>query len=141
VSRIGAKTARAALASALVLAVATPVVAPAVASAAPSNPTTTKIDRTYNVRVQPGILANGHTVKVQAVIRNPQSTVKDWYSHATIARVVRKGVNGGYETPYMSQGFRMMPSVQGETVKFTGNLRGADVPTRVKLTFEVRYAG
>jgi hypothetical protein len=42
---------------------------------------------------------------------NPQSSLKDWYSQATIARVVRKGVNGGYEMPYKSQGFRVIPSV------------------------------
>jgi hypothetical protein len=140
-SRISTKAARAAVASGLVLAVATPVVAPAIASAAPSNPTTTKIVRTYQVRVHPGVLAKGQTVKARVVIRNPQANVKGWYSKATIARVVRKGVDNGYEMPYTSRGYRVTPSVHGQNVSFTGKLRGADVPTTIKLKFNVRYAG
>lgn len=135
-SRISARSARAAVASGLVLA----AFAPAVASAAPAT-TTSKIVRSYDVNVQPGILANGNTVHATAVIRNPQASVKDWYSQGAIARVVRKGINGRYEMPYTSQGFRITPSVNGQSVSFTGRLRGGDVATTIKLTFTARYAG
>ena len=141
--RISRPSARAALASGLVLAVAAPVVAPAVASAAPAGPsaTTTRIVRSYTIPVNAGVLAKGDTVKAQAVISNPQSSVKNWYSTAAIAKVVRKGINGKFEMPYRSQGFRVTPAVNGNTVTFTGKLRGGDVPTAVTLTFRARYAG
>ena len=53
--------------------------------------------------------------------------------------VVRQGVNNGYQKPYMSQGFRCTPTLDGSmnasTARFTCKLQGADVPTAVTLTF------
>jgi hypothetical protein len=142
-SRMSRSSARAAVASGLVLAVAAPVVVPAVASAAPAgaSSTSTKIVRSYSIPVDAGVLAQGNTVKARVVISNPQSSVKRFYSRATIAKVVRKGINGKYEMPYRSQGFRVTPTVNGQTVTFIGKLRGADVPTTVKLKFSARYPG
>jgi hypothetical protein len=44
-------------------------------------------------------------------------------------------------TSYSSEGFRCTPVVRGETTSFTCKLRGADVPTVVRLTFAVVYRG
>jgi hypothetical protein len=127
---------RAAVASGLVLAAA----APAVATAAPAA-AQTKLVRNYDVSVQPGVLAKGNTIQAKAVVRNPESSVSDWWSKGTIAKVVRKGVNGKYEMPYTSQGYRCTPSVNGQTADFTCKLRGGDVATTIKLTFSARYKG
>jgi hypothetical protein len=139
-SRMSAIAARTAVASGLVLAMA----APAVASAAPASADSgapAKIVRTYDVRVNDGVLAKGSTVQAKAVVSNPESSVQDWWSKGTIAKVVRKGVNGTYEMPYTSQGYRCTPSVNGQTASFTCKLRGGDVATTIKLTFNARYAG
>jgi hypothetical protein len=133
-SRISVITARTAVAAGLVLAMAVP----AVASAAPASSAPAKIVRNYDVRVNDGVLAKGRTVQAKVVVRNPESSVEDWWSKATIAKVVRKGVNGGYE---ISQGYRCTPSVNGQTASFTCKLRGGDVTTAIKLTFNARYAG
>jgi hypothetical protein len=127
---------RAAVASGLVLAAASP----AVASAAPAA-SQSKLVRSYDVGVQSGVLAKGNTIHAKAVVRNPESSVSDWWSQATIAKVVRKGVNGRYEMPYTSQGFRCTPTVTGQMANFTCKLRGGDVATTIKLTFAARYTG
>jgi len=129
---------RPAVASALLLAAVGPGIAAAAPAAHVASPAA--ITRHYDVRVKPGVLASGRTVRAKAVVKNPESTVRAWWSRRTISRVVRKGINGRYEMPYVSQGFRCTPSVTGQTAKFTCKLRGADVPTTIKLTFKARYA-
>jgi hypothetical protein len=128
-----------AVASALVLAAFGPGIAAAAPAAGAAS--SANIVRHYAVRVKPGVLAGGRTVRAKAVVKNPVADVRAWWSRRTIARVVRKGVNGRYEMPYASQGFQCTPSVAGQTAKFTCTLRGADVPTTVKLRFKARYAG
>jgi hypothetical protein len=125
--RVGAGT--------LALAAAALVALPGVASAA--KPLTVN----YSVTVKPLALAKGDTVKAKAVVTAPESKVKSWWSRKSITAVVRKGVNGGYQRPYASEGFRCTPVVRGETTSFTCKLRGADVPTTIKLTFAVVYRG
>jgi hypothetical protein len=95
----------------------------------------------YTVTVKPLALAKGKTVKAKAVVTAPESKVKDWWSQKTVAAVVRKGVNGGYQSPYKSEGYSCTPVVRGEKTSFTCKLRGADVPTTIKLTFTVVYRG
>jgi hypothetical protein len=122
-------------AGALALAAGALVALPGVASAA--KPLTV----TYNVTVKPLALAKGNTVKAKAVVTAPEAKVKSWWSRKSINAVVRKGVNGGYQRPYSSEGFRCTPVVRGETTSFSCKLRGADVPTTIKLTFAVVYRG
>ena len=86
-------------------------------------------------------LAKGSTVKVKGTVTSPESKVKSWWSQKTVATVVRKGVNGGRQTPYSSEGYRCTPVVRGETTSFTCKLTGADVPTKVQLTFAVIFRG
>jgi hypothetical protein len=116
--------------------------APAVATAAPAAaaPSQAKVVKNYTVSVKPGIVA-GNAVQAKVVVRNPESSVSDWWSKATISKVVRKGVNGKYEMPYTAQGYRCTPVVKGNTASFTCKLRGADVSTTVKLTFDARFKG
>jgi hypothetical protein len=95
----------------------------------------------YNVTVKPLALAHGTTVRAKATVTSPEATVKSWWSQKTVAAVVRKGVNGGRQTPYSSEGFRCTPVVRGETTSFTCKLVGADVPTTVRLTFAVIFRG
>jgi hypothetical protein len=95
----------------------------------------------YNVTVKPLVLARGTTVKAKATVASPEASVKSWWSQKTVAAVVRKGVNGGRQTPYSSEGFRCTPIVRGETTSFTCKLTGADVPTTVRLTFAVIFRG
>ena len=94
----------------------------------------------YTIQVKQGALAQGNTVRAKVTVTNPQSSVKGWWSRATIAKVVRKGVNGGYQMPYQSQGYNCTPIVRGNTTSFTCRLRGADVPTTVKLRFKANFA-
>lgn len=122
-------------AAALGLAAAGLIALPGVASAAKP------LTLTYSVTVKPLALAKGNTVKARAVVTAPEAKVKSWWSRKSIAAIVRKGVNGGYQRPYSSEGFRCTPAVRGETTSFTCKLRGADVPTTVKLTFAVVYRG
>jgi hypothetical protein len=109
------------------------------AAALASSPSS--INRNQNVNVKAMALAKGHTVKTQVNVQNPERQVSNWWSQPTVARIVQKGVNGGYQRPYQSQGFRCTPVVKGETTSFTCKLRGADVPTIVTLKFNVVYRG
>jgi hypothetical protein len=93
----------------------------------------------YNVTVKRGVLAHGRTVKAKAAVSNPERAVASWWSRSTVSAVVRKGVDGGIERPYSSRGYRCTPAVRGSAVKYTCKLRGADVPTAVKLTFSVTF--
>lgn len=95
----------------------------------------------YTVTVKAGALAHGKTVKAKAVVTAPEAKVKSWWSQKTVATVVRKGVNGGYQKPYKSEGYNCTPVVRGEKTSFTCKLRGADVPTGITLTFTVVYRG
>ena len=99
------------------------------------------IHRTQNVNVKSMALAKGHTVKTQVDVQSPESRVSQWWSQPSVAKVVQKGVNGGYQSPYQSQGFSCRPVVKGQTTSFTCKLRGADVPTIVTLKFNVVYRG
>jgi hypothetical protein len=113
---------------------------PAVSDAA----TSVKQTSTYNITVNKGVLAGGgRTVKAKVVVTNPQKSVGDWYSRATIQKVVRKAANQGIEKPFTCQGYRLVPVLDGSmnasTAHFTGKLRGADVPTTVKLTFTIPF--
>jgi hypothetical protein len=95
----------------------------------------------YNVTVKPLALARGNTVKVKATVTSPEAKVKSWWSQKSVAAVVRKGVNGGYQRPYTSEGYRCTPAVRGENTSFTCKLKGADVPTTVRLSFAVTFRG
>jgi hypothetical protein len=117
------------------------VALPATASAAPA-PTTQ--NHTYHISVKPGILAAGqNTVTANVKVTNPENSVRRFWSRSTIQQVVRQGVNNGYQKPYMSQGFRCTPTLDGamnaSTARFTCKLQGADVPTAVTLTFTAPY--
>jgi hypothetical protein len=109
---------------------------PAVSDAA----TTVKQTSTYTITVNKGVLAGGgNTVRAKVVVTNPQKSVSNWYSRATIQKVVRKAANQGIERPFTYQGYRLVPVLKGNTASFTGNLRGGDVPTTVKLTFTIPF--
>jgi hypothetical protein len=132
-----------AVATALVAVAGAGVAVPA-AQASTTTTTTTKTS-VYHIRVNDGILANGQNeIRAKVVVKNPESSVRDWYSRATIKKVVRKGVNNGIQKPYRSQGYRCVPVLNGSmsasVAKFTCKLQGADVPTTVKLTFTAPFA-
>ncbi len=94
----------------------------------------------YSIWVNQGALADGQrTVKANVKVTNPESSVRRFWSRSTVQQVVRKGVNGGYERPYQSQGFSCVPRVKGDTAAFTCRLRGGDVATTVRLTFTAAY--
>jgi hypothetical protein len=118
---------------------------PAIASAdSAPNTTTTTANHTYNIKVNRGILTNGaNTVKVNVKVTNPEKSVRDFWSRSTVQQVVRQGVNHKLQKPYMSEGFRCRPTLDGSmnasTARFTCKLQGADVPTAVTLTFTVPY--
>jgi len=95
----------------------------------------------YPVTVKPLALAKGKTVKTKVVVTAPETKVKNWWSRATVSKVVQKGVNGGYQRPYQSEGYNCKAKVKGETTSFACTLKGADVPTMVKLTFAVVFRG
>jgi hypothetical protein len=109
------------------------------AAAMASSPSS--LHRTQNVNVRAMALAKGHTVTTQVDVQSPESRVSEWWSRPSVAEVVRKGVDGGYQRPYRSQGFSCTPVVKGQTTSFTCKLRGADVPTIVTLRFNVVYRG
>jgi hypothetical protein len=110
---------------------------PAVSDAATTN---VKQTSTYTITVNKGVLAGGaNTVKAKVVVTNPEQRVSNWYSRATIQKVVRKAANQGIERPFTYQGYRLVPVLKGNTASFTGNLRGGDVPTTVKLTFTIPF--
>jgi hypothetical protein len=94
----------------------------------------------YSVAVKRGVLASGSTVAAKAAVSDPESTVTGWWSRKTITTVVQKGVNGGYQEPYSSQGYLCTPVIRSTTTSFTCALRGADVATTVRLTFAVKFA-
>ena len=54
-------------------------------------------------------------MRAKVVVTNPDAAVSDWYSRATVRKVVRRAAH------------------------FTCNLTGADVPTTVKLTFTIPF--
>jgi hypothetical protein len=115
---------------------------PAVSAAATT--TTVKQTSTYNISVNRGVLANGgHKVRAKVVVSNPDSAVSDWYSRATIRKVVRKAANEGIQKPFNAQGYRCVPVLDGSmnasVAHFTCKLRGGDVPTTVKLTFTIPF--
>ena len=133
------KTAGAAALVAAIGAVAAPV------ASAKQVPTTTTQNHTYHISVKPGILAGGqNTITANVKVTNPEKSVRDFWSRSSIQQVVRQGVNSGYQKPYMSEGFRCTPTLDGSmnasTAKFTCKLQGADVPTSVLLTFTAPYA-
>jgi hypothetical protein len=119
------------------------VAIPAAASAAP--PSTTTIQRhTYHIAVAPGVLAGGQNrVTVRVKVTNPESSVRRFWSRTTVKQVVRQGVDQRIQMPYMSQGFRCTPTLDGSTnastARFTCKLQGADVPTTVTLRFKAAY--
>ncbi len=99
------------------------------------------IRKSYAVQVKPMALAKGNTVKVNVIVTAPEAKVRSWWSANTVSAVARKGVNGGYQRPYLAEGYRCTPVVRGEKTSFTCKLVGADVPTTVRLTFTVVYRG
>jgi hypothetical protein len=132
------KTAAAALIAAIGAGAAVPA-----AQAATTTTTTTRTS-VYHVRVNDGILAGGgNVVRAKVVVRNPQSSVRDWYSRSTVQKVVRKGVNNRIQEPYRSHGYRCVPILDGSmnasTARFTCKLRGADVPTAVTITYTAAF--
>ena len=117
------------------------VAIPATAGAATTTPMQT---HTYRISVDPGVLAGGQsTITANVRVANPENSVRRFWSRSTVQQVVRQGVNNGYQMPYMSQGFRCTPTLDGSmnasTARFTCKLRGADVPTTVTLTFTAPY--
>ena len=92
-------TSKKAVATAVAAAIGTGAAVPAAQAATTTNSTTRT--STYHVRVNEGILATGdNVVRVKAVVKNPEQSVRNSYSRATIQKVVRKGMNGEYEKPY-----------------------------------------
>jgi hypothetical protein len=126
--------------SAIALMGACLAVVPAGALATPTN-TVKPINKEYKVTVKPMALAKGNTVQVKATVTAPEAKVQSWWSQKTIATVVRKGVNGGYQRPYSSEGYRCTPSIRGEKTTVNCKLVGADVPTTIRLSFTVVYRG
>jgi len=131
-----------AVAAALAAAIGAGAVVPA-AQAATTTTTTTRTS-VYHIRVNDGILAGGGSVvRAKVVVKNPDPTVRSWYSRATIQKVVRKGVNNQIQKTYRSQGYRCVPVLDGSmnasTAHFTCKLRGADVPTTVTVTYTAAF--
>jgi uncharacterized membrane protein len=131
-----------AVAAALAAAIGAGAVVPA-AQAATTSTTTTRTS-VYHIGVNDGILAGGgNVVRAKVVVKNPDPTVRSWYSRATIKKVVRKGVNNQIQKTYRSQGYRCVPVLDGSmnasTAHFTCKLRGADVPTTVTVTYTAAF--
>ena len=131
-----------AVAAALVAAIGTGAAVPA-AQAATTTTTTTRTS-VYHIRVNDGILAGGgNVVRAKVVVKNPETSVRGWYSRATIQKVVRKGVNNQIQKTYRSHGYRCVPVLDGSmnasTARFTCKLRGADVPTTVTVTYTAAF--
>jgi hypothetical protein len=130
------------VAGTMIATVAAGAAVPAVSHAATAKPVTQSAS--YNVTVNQGVLAGGgDTVRAKVVVTNPQSNVSDWYSRATIQKVVRKAANQGIQKPFNYQGYRCVPVLDGSmnasTARFTCKLTGGDVPTAVKLTFTIPF--
>lgn len=129
------------VAGALAAALGVGAVLPAAGQAATTTTTRTSI---YHISVNKGILAGGgNTIRAKVVVTNPQRSVRNWYSRATVQKVVRHGVDNGIQKTYRSQGYRCVPVLNGSmnasTARFTCTLQGADVPTTVKLTYTVAF--
>ena len=101
------------------------------------------VNKTYKVTVNPTVLVAGNQIGVKVLVTQPESTVSQWWSASTVAKVVRAGINNGLEQPYQSQGYRCTPKVvqrpDTTVTSFTCILRGADVPTTAKLYFTALY--
>ena len=82
-------------------------------------------------------------MRAKVVVTNPRKSVSDWYSRATVQKVVRRAANQGIQKPFNYQGYRCVPVLEGSmnasTAYFTCRLRGGDVPTTVKLTFTIPF--
>jgi hypothetical protein len=132
------------ISSTLIVAVVGAAALPAISEAATapaSNPTQTS---TYTITVNKGVLAGGgNQIKAKVVVTDPQSNVSDWYSKATVQKVVRKAANQGIQKPFTYEGYRCVPKLDGSmnasTAHFTCKLTGGDVPTTVKLTFTIPF--
>jgi hypothetical protein len=94
----------------------------------------------YPVTVKKGVLASGQKVSTRTVVTDPVSSVSDWWASHTISTVVRTGVNGRYQMPYTSLGYRCTPNVGMMTTSFVCKLQGGDVETNIRLTFTVQFA-
>jgi hypothetical protein len=124
-------------------AVAAALLALAIPATASASTTTTQF-HTYHVSVNPGVLAGGqNTVTAHVKVTNPERVVQRFWSRTTVQQVIRQGVDEGAQEPYMSEGFRCTPVLDGSmnasTAHFTCRLQGADVPTTVALTFTAPY--
>lgn len=142
--QISSRAWRLGAASVVASGVACAAIVPASAMAAPAvkKPQTVS----YNVPVKPLALASGKTVKATAVVTSPQANVSNWWNQKTVNAVVRKGVNGGYQSPYQAQGYQCVPKVKPQSngssiTSFNCKLQGADVPTTVRLSYNVVYRG
>jgi hypothetical protein len=115
----------------------------AVAPAA-SNAGTQDVIKTYKVSVNNNILVAGNQIGAKVTVKNPESTVSQWWNRSTVTSVVRAGINSGLEQPYSSQGYRCTPKIiqrdDSTIAGFTCRLQGADVPTTVKLSFTALYS-
>ncbi|RKQ93029.1 hypothetical protein C8N24_2888 [Solirubrobacter pauli] len=131
---------RKAAAAAAVIAGLGAVAAPATAGAA----TIPTQSHTYHIAVKPGVLAGGQNqITANVKVANPQANVRRFWSRSTVQQVVRDGVDNNLQKPYMSQGFRCTPTLDGamnaSTARFTCKLQGADTPTTVTVTFTAPY--
>lgn len=102
------------------------------------------VNKTYKVRVNSTVLVAGNQIGVKVLVKQPESSVSQWWSASTVTKVVRAGINNGLEQPYQSQGYRCTPKVvtrpDTTVTSFTCRLRGADVPTTATLYFTALYS-
>ena len=129
------------LAAALIAVIGAGAAVPAAQAATTTTTTRTSV---YHINVNDGILAGGgNVVRAKVVVKNPEPSVRSWYKRSTVQKVVRKGVNNQIQKPYRSQGYRCVPVLDGSmnasTAHFTCKLRGADVPTTVKITYTAAF--
>jgi hypothetical protein len=126
---------------ALPLIVAGVAASPAAAIAATPHHPVKRSAFKYNVPVNRMALASGSTVLAKGTVTWPQPNVRGWWSANTINRVVRAGVNGGYQSPYSKAGFQCTPTIKGEHTNFVCKMQGADVPTSVNFRYSLVYRG
>ncbi len=126
---------------ALPLLIAGVAVVPATAMAATPRQQVKQTTFKYNVPVNRMALAKGSTVSANGTVTWPQSNVSDWWSAGAIKSVVQAGVNNGRQSPYAKDGFRCVPTINGEKTNFVCKLQGADVPTTVTLRYSLVYRG
>ncbi len=139
-SRRGLGISRTAIALPLMIAGIAAVPATAMA-ATPHHQPVKRTTFKYNVPVNRMALAQGSSVTANGTVTWPQSNVSDWWSASTIKRVVQTGVNNGRQSPYAKDGFRCVPTINGEKTNFVCKLQGADVPTTVTLRYSLIYRG